>query len=67
MARLGLIIIIIMKRTKEEQETAQLEILKFLFKLGTPTRLEEPARRIKQSESETHYYWLQDSYHIIKD
>jgi hypothetical protein len=67
MARLGLIIIIIMKRTKEEQEKAQLEILKFLFKLGTPTRLEEPARSIKQSESGTHYYWLQDSYHIIKD
>jgi hypothetical protein len=56
-----------MERTKEEREKAQLEILEFLFKLGTPARREMFTRRIKQSESETYYNWLQDSYHILKD
>jgi hypothetical protein len=56
-----------MKRTKEEPKKTQLEILKFLFKLGTPTRLEEPDGLIKQSRSEPHYYRLQGSYSILRD
>jgi hypothetical protein len=56
-----------MERTKKRREKPRLEVLEFLFKLGTPGRREESAKCIKHSESETYYNWLQDSYHILKD